>query len=137
MAAELPGYYFRIKENGASVFRLDTENRHRRIEMDHIANVNIRSGEIRANGKKALTDEDMAAIQKWTDDRIALLDQREVDDVFRTIDQLNLTAQWIQSRASDDQLDRFNDALLLAMHDLRTVIVRKQADRVAKDESDD
>lgn len=136
MAAELPEYYFRIKENGASVFRLDTENRHRRIEMDHIANVNIRSGEIRANGKKVLTDDDVAAIQKWTDDRTALLEKRDVEDIFRTIDQLNLTAQWVQSRATDAQLDKFSDELLLAMHDLRTVLARKAADRAGQSGED-
>ena len=37
MGAELPDYYFRIRENGAAVFRVDTENRQRRIEMDQIA----------------------------------------------------------------------------------------------------
>ena len=126
MTTDLPDYYFRVKENGASVFRLDTENRHRRIEMDHIANVNIRSGEIRPNGKKGLTDDDMTAIQKWTDDRAALLDKRDVDDIFRVIDQMNLTAQWVQSRAADEQIEQFSDALLLAMHDLRTVLVRKK-----------
>jgi hypothetical protein len=39
----------------------------------------------------------------------------------------------VQTRASDDQLDLVTDALLLAMHDLRTVLVRRKADRLAKD----
>ena len=36
MAGDLPDYYFRIRENGAAVFRVDAENRQRRIEMDQI-----------------------------------------------------------------------------------------------------
>ena len=44
MAGELPPYYFRVRENGAFVFRVDTENRQRRIEMDQIAVVNINNG---------------------------------------------------------------------------------------------
>ena len=47
---------------------------------------------------------------------------------------MNLTAQWAQSRASDDQLEDITDALLLAMHDLRSVLVRKKADRLEKSE---
>ena len=47
--AELPEFYFRVRENGASVFRVDTENRHRRIEMHEIAMVNIRNGNIKAH----------------------------------------------------------------------------------------
>ena len=49
------------------------------------------------------------------------------------MDTLNLTAHWAQSRATDAQLDQVTDALLLAMHDLRTVLVRKKADRLPRD----
>ena len=40
MSAQLPDYYFRVRDNGAFVFRIDTENRQRRIEMDQIAVIN-------------------------------------------------------------------------------------------------
>ncbi len=33
MSGKLPDYYFRVRENGALVFRVDTENRQRRIEI--------------------------------------------------------------------------------------------------------
>jgi hypothetical protein len=46
MTAGLPDYYFRVRENGAAVFRISTENRQRRIEMDEIATVNVRNGNI-------------------------------------------------------------------------------------------
>ena len=45
-----------------------------------------------------------------------------------------LTAQWAQTRASDEQLEAVTDALLLAMHDLRSVLVRKQSERLGGDE---
>ena len=63
MSADLPDYYFRVRDNGAFVFRVDTENRHRRIEMDQIAVVNIRNGEIKAHGDRDLSAADMAAIR--------------------------------------------------------------------------
>jgi hypothetical protein len=132
MATDLPDYYFRVRENGAVVFRLDTENRQRRIEMDQIATVNVRNGEIKAQGDRKLTDADRAAIADWLRDRKALLAAREVDDILRTVDHLNLTTQWAQSRATGEQLDRVTDTLLLAMHDLRTVLVRKKADRLVR-----
>jgi hypothetical protein len=37
----------------------------------------------------------------------------------------------VQSKATDDQLEDVTDALLLAMHDLRTVLVRKKSERLA------
>jgi hypothetical protein len=48
------------------------------------------------------------------------------------VDYLNTTTQWIQSKATDAQLDAVTDDLLLAMHDLRAVLVRKKADRILK-----
>ena len=52
MAGDLPDYYFRVRDNGAAVFRLDSENRQRRIEMDQIAILNVRNGEIKPHGKR-------------------------------------------------------------------------------------
>jgi hypothetical protein len=132
MAGDLPDYYFRVRENGALVFRVDTENRQRRIEMDQIAIINIRNGEIKPHGDRRLSDEDMAAITDWMAQRTALLAARDVDDILRAVDHMNLTTQWVQTRATDEQLDAVTDTLLLAMHDLRMVLVRKKADRLLK-----
>ncbi len=132
MAGDLPDYYFRVRENGAAVFRLDSENRQRRIEMDQIAVVNLRSGEVKPHGAYRLTEADMAEIDRWIEARRALLAAREIDDIRRTVDHLNLTTQWAQSRASEEQLDAVTDDLLLAMHDLRSTLVRKKADRIGR-----
>lgn len=135
MTADLPDYYFRVRENGAAVFRLGTENRQRRIEMDEIATVNVKNGNIKPHGEVELTKADRAAIEEWLAARQAQLAMREVDDILRTVDHLNLTTQWAQSRATDAQLDAVTDALLLAMHDLRTMLVRRKADRLLKPEA--
>ena len=130
MPGDLPEYYFRIRENGAAVFRVDTENRQRRIEMEPIATVNTRSGAVRPQGDRVLADADQAHIAAWLAERQALIARRDLDDILRTVDQLNLTAHWVQSRAGDADLAVVTDALLLAMHDLRTVLVRRKAERL-------
>ncbi len=132
MSAELPDYYFRVRDNGAFVFRVDTENRQRRIEMDQIAVINIRNGEIRPHGDRTLSDDDLARIKAWMEARTELLAGRDMDDIHRAVDYLNTTTHWAQSKASGQQLDEVTDALLLAMHDLRSVLVRKKADRLMK-----
>jgi hypothetical protein len=134
MAGELPDYYFRVRENGAFVFRVDTENRQRRIDLDQIAVVNIRKGEIKPHGERELTDEDTAVISDWMAERLELMEYRDIDDIHRAVDYLNTTAQWAQTKASDEQLEAVTDALLLAMHDLRTVLVRKKADRLLSED---
>jgi len=133
MSDELPEYYFRVRENGAFVFRIDIENRQRRIEMEQIAVLNIKNGEIKAHGDRILSDADKQAISDWMRERKALLEARDMDDMHRAVDYLNLTAHWANSRANDEQLEEITDDLLLAMHDLRTVLVRKKADRLSKE----
>jgi hypothetical protein len=137
MSAELPDYYFRVRENGAFVFRVDTENRMRRIEMDQIAVVNVKNGDIKPHGDRELTAADLAAIRGWMEERARLLARRDIDDILRTVDHLNLTAHWVQGRASDEDLDAVTDPLLLAMHDLRSVLVRRRADRLVKERQED
>ena len=128
---ELPDYYFRVRENGAAVFRVEFDNRNRRIEMDQIAVVNVRNGEVKPHGDRVLSEADDTAINDWMEARIALLARRDMDDIHRAVDHLNLTTQWAQSKATDAQLDEITDTLLLAMHDLRSVLVRKKSERLA------
>ena len=133
MADDLPNHYFRIRDNGAVVFRVDTENRMKRMDLVELATINIRNGNIKPHGDTSLTAGDLAAIRAWMADRTAVLAARDIDDILRTVDHLTLTAQWAQTKATDDQLDRVSDALLLAMHDLRQALVRRKAERLAKD----
>jgi len=129
---ELPEYYFRVRENGAAVFRVDTKNRQRRIEMDQIAIINIKNGDIKIHGDRELSEDDLSVIQDWMTERAELLARRDIDDIHRAVDYLNITTQWVQSKANDAQLENVTDALLLAMHDLRSVLVRKKADRLTE-----
>ncbi|QMU57028.1 MAG: hypothetical protein GKR98_01715 [Boseongicola sp.] len=128
----LPEYYFRIRENGPIVFRVDTENRHRRIEMDQIAVVNVKNGDVKPHGDRTLSDADRAEIDGWLARRRETLKSREIEDILRTVDRLNLTAAWAQQKAMPEELEAVTDELLLAMHDLRAVLVRKKADRLKK-----
>lgn len=130
----LPEHYFRIRENGAAVYRLRTDPRDQRIEMDQIAVVNTRNGEVKPHGGREITDADRAAVAAWLEERRTLLARRETDEIARTVEVLNLAAHWAQSRATDEELEALTGPLLLAMHDLRTVLVRKKADKLAKDD---
>ncbi|MEP4035728.1 MULTISPECIES: hypothetical protein [unclassified Pseudophaeobacter] len=132
MAGMLPEYFFRVRENGAFVFRVDTENRQRRIDMDQIAAINIRNGEIKPHGGRVLSERDLAEIKSWMAERQSVLAARDIDDIKRAVDHLNLTAHWAQTKATDEQLEAVTDDLLLTMHDLRSVLVRKKADRLMK-----
>jgi hypothetical protein len=134
MSGDLPDYYFRVRDNGAVVFRVDTENRQRRIDMEEIATVNINNGKIKPHGDRPLSPEEIALIEAWIAERQAVLAARDVDDILRAIDHMNFTTQWAHSKASDDELVAVTDPLLMAMHDLRTVLIRKKADRLMKDE---
>jgi hypothetical protein len=134
--AALPEFYFRVRETGAAVFRVDTENRNRRLELEPIAVANLRNGQIRPQGDRPLSAAEEAAIRAWMEARKAELAARELDDVRRAIDGLNAVAQWAQARASDDEIEAVADALLLAMHDLRGVLVRRKAARLMREDGE-
>ena len=133
MTANLPQFYFRIRDSGATVFRVDTENRQRRIGMEEIATINVKNGNIKPHGDVVLTPPELALMKDWLAARVATLQLRDIDDIHRAVDHLNLTAHWAQTRATAADLDAVTDTLLLAMHDLRTVLVRKQSERLPKD----
>ena len=51
--SDLPEYYFRIRENGAALFRVDTQNRQRRIEMTELAAINVKKRPSSQNGSRS------------------------------------------------------------------------------------
>ena len=132
MADQIDNLYFRVRDNGATVFRVDTENRQRRLEMDQIAVANTNNGQIKPHGSEPATPDEQKAIEAWMTARKKVLAKRDIDDIFRAVDYLNLTSHWAQTKASDDDLEEFTDQLLMAMHDLRMVLVRKKSDRLMK-----
>lgn len=132
--AGLQNLYFRVRDNGAAVFRVDTENRQRRLDLEQIAIANTNNGQIKPHGDTPPTPDEMAEIEAWMAARKQVLNERTIDDIFRAVDHLNLTAHWAQTKASDADLEQFTDALLMAMHDLRAVLVRKKSDRLLKND---
>ena len=100
--------------------------------MDQIASINMRQAKIKPHGERTHSAIDMASIQKWTQERSAIIVHRDIEDILRAVDLLNITTHWVQSKASYDQLDAVTDNLLLAMHDLRSSLVRRKADRFVK-----
>ena len=130
----LPELYFRVRENGALVFRVDAANRSRRLDLEQIAAVNLRNDVVRPLGEQVLSAAEEAAIRGWIEARRAQLAARELDDIARAVDHLNHVAQWAQARATDAEIEAVADGLLLAMHDLRAVLVRRKADRLMREE---
>lgn len=133
LAQDIPNLYFRTRDNGATVFRVDTENRQRRLEMDQIAVANTNNGQIKPHGSEPATPDELEIIQAWMDARVIALKARDFDDIMRAVDHLKLTAHWAQTKASDEDLEVFTDQLLMAMHDLRMVLVRKKSDRLMRE----
>ncbi len=130
--SDIGSLFFRVRENGAAVYRVDAENRQRRLDMQQIAVVNIRNGDVKPQGDQIPTAAERNEIDAWVVERRKIVEERRIDDLLRTTDHLNLTAQWVQTKATDEQIDMFADDLLMAMHDLRSVIVRKKADGLIK-----
>lgn len=130
---KLPELYFRMRENGALVFRVDAENRQGRLELDPLAFANVRNGEIRVQGTRQVSEAERAQMEAWIAARRAVLAVREADEIARCVEAINAAAHWAQTKASDEEIAAVASDLLMAMHDLRGVLVRRQAEARGED----
>lgn len=128
--AAAPRYYFRTKPIGGVFFRIVEDPRWRRMDMQRVAGINVFNGQITPNDGQTISAAEHALIAEWIAKRRAVLNARQMDDIDRAVDHLNLTAHWAQFNATPDELEAITDTLLMAMHDLRDVLVRKRAQRL-------
>jgi len=132
--AGVPNLYFRLRENGAQVFRVETDTRQQRLDLRPIAQVNARNGTIRPHAQNAPTEVEEAEIRAWAENQAAVHARAEAETGHETLAALGRAAHWAQSRADDDELEAVADALLMAMHDLRSVLIRRRANRLMRAE---
>lgn len=125
----LPGVYIRPRDNGAQVFRVDTENRHGRLDLLPLAQINLKTGEIRPQGGRTLTEAEAKTIDDWVAEAKAAARRQDEAALRDTLDRIGRTAHWVQTKATDGEIDAYGDTLLLAIHDLRSAIVRRRASR--------
>lgn len=109
---------------------MDIENRQKRLELQSVANLNLNKAQINSNSESPPTADEVGEIESWITARQEIIFKRRLDDILRLIDDLNATAHWLQTKADDDALGPVADDLLLAMHDLRSVIVRKKSEQL-------
>lgn len=122
-------YYFRARPGGAMMLRIDYDPRLRRSEMHRIAGINAKTGHVDVTEGHALTDSERLMIDGWLANGTGLQ-----GDAAKMVEQIGHIAHWAQFRASPDDLASATDDLLLAMQDLREVLVRKAAQRADKPE---
>ena len=116
--------YFRHRENGIVVFRMEVANRQRRIELNQIASIN-RQGEITPHKRRTPTEAEMAEIEKWQSDWQARADADNLNTTEKFLVELNQFTDWVQRRADHAEVDAHSDPLLMAILDLRQVVVRR------------
>ncbi|MBN2759081.1 MAG: hypothetical protein JXQ79_01165 [Rhodobacteraceae bacterium] len=122
-------YYFRPRPGGAMLLRIVYDPRQRRSEMHRVAGINAKTGAVDVTTGHNLTDAERALIDDWLA-RGTGLD----GEGAKAADQIGHIAHWAQFRASPSELAAATDELLLAMQDLREVLVRKAAQRAQKPE---
>ncbi len=111
--------YFRIKDNGATVFRINDDARQRRLDLQPVAEANVRNGDIKLRKDVELSEAERAEVEAWLIARRKKVQAREIEQARLTIEHLNATANWISSKPDEAAADEMSEGLLMAMHDLR------------------
>ena len=125
--------YFRIKDNGATVFRVESESRQRRMDFQPIAEANTRNGDIKPRKDVTLSDEERAHIETWIATRREVLTARELSEAQATLERINAAANWFSGKPDLAAAEAMADDYLLALHDLRSTIVRFKSRNLSED----
>ncbi|MEE9455134.1 MAG: hypothetical protein V3V13_12260 [Paracoccaceae bacterium] len=125
MMLDKPKLYFRRKDNGAGVYRVDAQNSNR-MDLQHIAVVK-QNGDIKVQNKQELSQDEVAEINAWFTARETTQSARDSARLDMLVGEMNRAAQWLQSDASGDEIMQVAQPLLMAMHDLRTTLVKQMA----------
>ena len=120
---EKPDLYFRLRDRGASVFRVETGNTGR-LDLTQIAVIKP-NGEVKPFGKAKPTEDEETTITNWISKRNASQQARDAARIDTLIEDINKAAHWLQSEAPDDQIRAKGQSLLMSLHDLRSTIVRR------------
>jgi hypothetical protein len=120
-------YYFRPRPGGAALLKITYDARLKRSRLHRIAGVEA-SGEVRVVEGYTLSAEEDALIAQYLTQGNGLTGRGA--DALR---ELGAIAHWAQFRATPEELAEATELLLLAMQDLREVLVRKAAQRSAGD----
>jgi hypothetical protein len=126
--------YYRHRQNGVLVFRMEVANRQRRIELNQIASIS-KTGDIIPHKRRAPTDEEVEEMTAWWATWQARKDADSLTDTEQFLVQLNQFTDWVQRRAEDGEVDALSDDLLTALLDLRHVVVRRLSDIDAPDQA--
>ena len=121
--------YFRAKDNGALVFRITEDTNSARTELVPIATAVLRSGEIRLHSDAMLADGERVEILDWIETRKKAVAKRKRQGVDDLADELGMAAQWVKAEATDRDIEELGDRLLWGMHDLRSALIRRLAQR--------
>ena len=116
--------YFRIKDNGTTVFGVENEARKSRIDFQPIATENTRNGDLKPRKEAGITEDERTAIEAWLEARRTTLVIREGMDAQMTLERINAAAGWFSSKPDQVADEAVADEMLLALHDLRSAIVR-------------
>ncbi len=116
--------YYRHRQNGVTVFRLEVANRQRRIELNRIASLS-RTGKITPHPRRVPSDAERDEIARWWQDWQDRRAAGSLGETERFVETLNHFTDWVARRADGAEIDARSDALLTALLDLRQVVVRR------------
>lgn len=117
-------YYFRPRPGGAMLLRIDYDARLRRSQMTRICGIDLATGAVLPSDAPRLTAEEHALVAEWLASGNGLSGR-----AAQAVTQIGHIAHWAQFLAQPDDLDAATDEILLALQDLREVLVRKAAAR--------
>lgn len=120
-------FYFRAREQNANIYRISADNRKSRDLYDHIGTITYQSGKIKLQDDASISPDEEKEIMEWVTRHKARMNKIQKSKIEELIVDINHAAHWVQTNASDNDIHRVFEDLVLALQDLRQVSVRRYA----------
>ena len=95
--------------------------------MDRIGLVHLKTQEVKTVAGAQITPEEHVEITAWVEQRIGQDRADRALDLRKLNDHMNMTTQWFLDHATDEDILRHSEDLLLSVIDLRNTLIRRRA----------
>ncbi|TRD14701.1 hypothetical protein [Palleronia caenipelagi] len=121
-----------MKDNGATVFRVQTNTKSGRVEFERIAVAVVKTGAVKSHAEVSLTSEERSQISDWIRNEQEAKSKRLVEEMLSMARDVSLATHQLSTsdHINEDVLEATNDllvALLDMQREVTSVMMKRRA----------
>ena len=119
--------HYRVRGNNVQIVKTIIDGESHKAKSKPVGSLNLSNGQLSLLARQNLTQEDIASVEKWYEQRQDLERRKRKLEAERFQFTIGDIIQWVKE-ASTEEVQASSDDLLFALNDLRAAIVSKSRD---------